>query len=145
MNSLAHPVRNKYLSAGLWLAQFAAALVFLASGLAKLFTPMPELAAMMTWPGEYPEAFVRGIGLVDLAGGVGLLLPSLTRIRPRLSVLAAFCCVQLQLLAIGFHAMRGELTVLPLNFVLLPLCMLVLWGRGRWLPVMPRATRRSAA
>ncbi len=44
---------------------------------------------MMAWTGEYPEAFVRIIGLIDLAGGLGMLLPSLTRIMPRLTVIAA--------------------------------------------------------
>lgn len=145
MTSLLRPIQSRYLSAGLWLAQIFVVVVFIASGLAKLFTPLPELAAMMTWPGEYPVAFVRFIGLVDLTGGLGLLLPSLTRIRPRLSVLAAFCCVVLQILAIGFHASRGEFAVLPLNFVLLPLCVLVLWGRGRRLPILPRAATAPQA
>lgn len=138
MSSLAPPAPGNSLRASLWLAQILVALVFVASGLAKLFMPMPELAAMMRWPGEYPAAFVRCIGVVDLAGGIGILLPSALRIRPRLTVLAAFGCVVLQGLAIGFHASRGEWKVLPLNAVLLPLCVFVLWGRGKRPPVMPR-------
>ena len=139
MNSAANPVPNKKLSAAIWLAQIVVALVFAASGLTKLFMPLAELAAMMTWPGDYPAPFVRIIGLVDLLGALGLLLPALTRIRPRLGVLAAFCCVLLQVLAIAFHASRGEFTVLPLNFVLLPLCVLVLWGRAGRMAIGPRA------
>ena len=138
MSSLASPAPGNSLRASLWLAQSLVALVFVASGLAKLFMPMPELTAMMRWPGEYPAAFVRGIGVIDLAGGLGILLPSALRIRPRLTVLAALGCVVLQGLAIGFHASRGEWTVLPLNLVLLPLCVFVLWGRGKRLPVTPR-------
>ncbi|EEF26752.1 conserved hypothetical protein, partial [Ricinus communis] len=83
---------SRYLSAGLWFAQFAVAIVFAASGLFKLFMPIPELAAMMTWPGDYPSSFVRAIGVVDLLGAAGVLLPSLTRIRPQVAVVAAACC-----------------------------------------------------
>jgi len=43
--------------------------VFTAAGLVKLLTPIPQLAAMMPWTGEHSEAFVRTIGLIDLAGG----------------------------------------------------------------------------
>jgi uncharacterized membrane protein YphA (DoxX/SURF4 family) len=134
MSTLA-PAPGKYLSAGVWLAQILVSLVFIASGLTKLLTPMPELAAMMRWPGEYPEPFVRFLALVDLAGGLGILLPSLIPFRPRLTVLASLCCIVLQILAIGFHASRGEFAVLPLNLVLLPLCVFVLWGRGRRVPI----------
>lgn len=138
MTSFLRSTDNRFLFASVWLAQIAVALVFAASGLTKLFMPIAELTAMMTWPGEYPLPFVRGIGVVDLLGAAGVLLPSLTRIRPRLAVLAAACCVLLQMLAIGFHASRGEFSVLPLNLVLLPLCVLVLWGRGKRMPITER-------
>lgn len=129
---------NRYLFVGLWLAQIIVALVFAASGLTKVFIPIAELTRMMTWPGDYPLAFVRTLGLVDLAGAVGMLLPSLTRVYPQLAVLAAGCCTLLQILAIGFHASRGEFSVLPLNLALLPMCILVLWGRGKRMPVRGR-------
>lgn len=62
------------------------------------------------------------------------VLPALLRIRPRLSVLAAVGIIVLQLLAMGFHLMRGETMVLPLNVVLLVLAAFVLWGRTRAVP-----------
>nr|WP_315394562.1 DoxX family protein [uncultured Duganella sp.] len=142
MSTSTLPAPGKYLSAGLWAAQTLVALVFIASGLTKLLTPIAQLVAMMAWTGEYPLAFVRGIGLVDIAGGLGILLPSLTRILPRLTVLAALCSVVLQVLAIGFHASRGEFEALPLNFVLLPLCLFVLWGRAKRAPIGPRGAAR---
>ncbi len=124
---------------GLWVAQVLVALAFGGIGLMKLTTPLPELAAMMKWPGEYSPAFVRFIGMVDLLGGIGILLPALTRILPRLSVFAALGCAVLQGLAIGFHLSRGEASVLPLNFVLLALSIFVLWGRSRKVPITLRA------
>jgi hypothetical protein len=123
---------------GLWIAQALVFVLFSAAGLTKLFTPIPTLAGMMPWTGELPVAFVRFIGLIDLAGGVGILLPALTRIKPGLTVLAALGCTALQVCALIFHLSRGEASVTPLNVVLLALCAFVLWGRSRKAPIQPR-------
>jgi uncharacterized membrane protein YphA (DoxX/SURF4 family) len=141
MTTLTSPSRapaGSALRIGLWVAQALLAVVFIGSGVTKFFTPIPDLSQMMPWTGELPMAFVRFIGLVDFAGGVGILLPSLTRVQPRLTVLAALGCTVLQVLAIGFHLSRDEAMVLPLNFVLLPLAAFVLWGRGKRVPISPR-------
>ena len=95
----------------------------------KATRPIPVLAQMMKWPGDYPAPFVRFIGTVDVLGGLGLVLPLLTGVLVWLSPLAALCLVLLQLLAIGFHLKRGELQVLPMNVVLLLLAAFVAWGR----------------
>ena len=129
---------SKPLRIALWIAQGLVTVVFCMSGVTKLATPIPDLAAMMPWTGEVSSGFVRFIGLVDLAGGIGILFPALTRIQPRLTVLAALGCVVLQVLAFGFHASRGEFAVLPMNVVLLALSAFVLWGRGKKAPVAPR-------
>lgn len=130
---------GKLFVASLWLAQLIVAALFCMSGVMKISTPIPELAAMMPWTGQLPATFVRIIGLIDLAGGVGILLPALTRIKPQLTVAAALGCVVLQALAFGFHATRGEYDVLPLNVVLFALSAFVLWGRGKAAPIAPRA------
>jgi hypothetical protein len=129
---------GRALRIGLWVAQGLIFFVFASAGLVKLLTPIPQLAAMMPWAGQYSEAFVRSIGLIDLAGGIGILLPALTRILPRLTVLAALGCTVLQMFALVFHISRGEAAVTPLNFVLLALSLFVLWGRGRKAPIAPR-------
>ncbi|XAH21716.1 DoxX family protein [Xylophilus sp. GW821-FHT01B05] len=131
-----HP--PKVLRASLWGAQFVLAGLFLFSAFMKLATPFPELARMMPWTGELPQTFVRFIGLVDLAGGLGILLPSLTRVLPRLTVLAALGCTVLQVFAIVFHVSRGEAPMIVLNIPMLALALFVLWGRARKAPVLPR-------
>jgi hypothetical protein len=50
----------------------------------KLFMPVETLAGMWVWPGQVPAAFLRTMGAIDLAGGLGVLLPALTRIKPGL-------------------------------------------------------------
>ena len=127
------------LRGGLWLAQIVISFLFCYSGYMKLMVPLPVLAKMgMIWPSQVSPAFLTFIGLVDMAGGIGILLPALTRIKPRLTVLAALGCSVLQVLAILFHVSRGEFSVLPLNVVLLALSLFVLWGRGRRAPIVAR-------
>ncbi len=130
---------GKALRIALWVAQALVAVMFVASGFTKLATPIAELSAMMPWTGQVSPAFVRFIGLVDLAGGIGILLPALTRIQPRLTVLAALGCVVLQVFAFGFHFYRGEFAVLPVNLVLLALSAFVFWGRSKKAPIQPRS------
>ena len=126
------------LRVGIWVAQFVLAALFILSAFMKIATPIPELAKMMPWTGQHSELFVRFIGVVDLVGGLGLLLPALTRIKPQLTVLAALGCSVLQVLAMIFHLSRGEASVIPLNIVLLSLSLFVLWGRARKAPILPR-------
>ncbi|MGY8637683.1 DoxX family protein [Bradyrhizobium sp. 14AA] len=129
---------GRALRIGLWAAQVLVAFVFISAGLYKLLTPIPQLAAAMPWAGQYSETFVRAIALVDLAGGIGILLPALTRILPRLTVLAALGCAVLQVFALVFHISRGEAAVTPLNIVLLALALFVLWGRNSKATITPR-------
>ena len=122
----------------LWVAQALLFFAFTSAGLVKLLTPIPQLAAMMPWAGEYSPTFVHIIALIDLAGGIGILLPALTRIMPSLAVLAALGCTVLQVFAMVFHLSRGEAPVLPVNVLLLALAVFVLWGRARKAPILAR-------
>jgi uncharacterized membrane protein YphA (DoxX/SURF4 family) len=132
------PVAGKPIRFGLWTAQLLMALLYVYSGVMKFSTPIPQLAQMMPWTGDVPETFVRAIGAVDFAAGVGLVLPALTRILPGLTPLAAAGSTLLQVLAFGFHTSRGEYAVLLLNVILLALSVFVLWGRTKKAPILPR-------
>lgn len=126
------------LSVTLWVVQILLALMFIASGLWKLLTPIEQLAESFPWVGEVSAVLVRGTSLLDVVGGLGLLLPSVTRIRPRVAVAAAIGCAALQLGAIVFHVSRGEVADIPFNLVLLTLALFVAWGRNTADPVAPR-------
>lgn len=113
-----------------WVASGLLALAYLLIGIMKTFRPIPDLAKMMIWPGDVPAALVRFIGIVEMAGAVGLILPVLTGILARLTPLAAAGLSLVQVLGIGFHARRGETAkTLPINLVLLALSLFILWGR----------------
>lgn len=120
---------SKRMNIGLWLAQWLLALVFVGTSFWKVLTPIPKLAAMIAWAGHVSPAFLYFTAAVDLAGGVGLVVPTLTRIKPRLTALAALGCAALQLCAIVFHGSRGEMANTPFNFLLVGLSLFVAWGR----------------
>jgi len=79
------PSSGRGVNVMLWIAQILVSVTFIFSGYLKFTTPIPELAKMIPWAGQLPMAFVRFIGLVDFTGGIGILLPALTRIKPRLT------------------------------------------------------------
>lgn len=126
------------LQVGLWIAQILVGVPFMLLGFMKLTTPIPKLAGTFPWTGQLPESFVRCIGVIDIAGGLGMLLPALTRVKPKLTVWAALGCSVLQVCAIVFHTLRGEISATPGNYVFLGLSLFVLWGRMRRAPIPPR-------
>ena len=127
----------KALRIALWVAQALLALTLLPTGVLKLALPIPTLAALWPWAGEHP-ALVRATGGADVLGGLGLLLPALTRIRPALTVPAALGCALLQVCAIGFHLARGEAANTPFNGFVLALALFVAWGRWTKAPLAAR-------
>jgi uncharacterized membrane protein YphA (DoxX/SURF4 family) len=72
-------------SRALWVAQVLLAVLFLWAGGFKLIASAEQMAG----PGAPPAAFLRFIGVVELLGALGLILPGLTGIRPGLTPLAA--------------------------------------------------------
>jgi uncharacterized membrane protein YphA (DoxX/SURF4 family) len=133
--------RGRALHVGLWVAQLALAFLFAAAGFTKVTQPIADLHERMPWTADVPLALIRFIGAAELAAALGLLLPAATRIRPRLTPLAALGLVTLMLLAAGFHLARHERHVLPANFVLGAVAAFVAWGRLRKAPIAARESQ----
>lgn len=104
----------------------------------KLVTPVPDLAAKMPWMGQVSRGFLYMTAVFDLLGGLGVLLPSITRIKPGLTVLAAAGCAALMACAIVFHFSHGEGANTWFNFLLAALSLFVAWGRRTRAPIAPR-------
>ena len=134
-----NPTRNKGLHVALWITQALLALVFGMAGLMHETKPIAELSKTMGWTANAPEALVRFIGLAELAGALGLILPGLTRIKPGLTAWAATGLAIMMVLAGFVHISRGETSKLPLIVVLGGLAAFVAWGRFRKVPIAPRA------
>ena len=131
--------RRKVLHNTLWVVQILLALGFGIAGVTKLGQPIEVLAKMMGWPGDVPPALVRFIGLSELAGAIGIVVPAAVHIRPRLTAWAATGLFGIMLLAALFHLSRGEAQFVPVNIVLGGLAAFVAWGRFWKVPIAPRA------
>lgn len=119
----------------LWVVQTIVGVPFVLFGGMKVSQPIAQLSAMMPWTGQLPEHVVRSLGVVDIAGGLGLLLPGLIGIKPDLTRAAAIGVIALQLCATVFHLSRGEAGMVPLNIVFIALVGFILWGRSTRAPL----------
>jgi uncharacterized membrane protein YphA (DoxX/SURF4 family) len=128
------------LNIALWLVQLLLAAAFIISGYMKLMTPIEELvAANMAWTGDVPSMLVRFIGMAELAGAVGVMLPALLRIAPGLTPMAAVGLLTIMVLATLFHLTRGEYQGMVITLVLGLLAAFVAWGRLVRAPIPRRA------
>lgn len=128
---------NKALHIGLWVVQALLAVAFGMAGVMKTFTSLDELAQTLPWVTS-AGSLVRFIGIAELLGAIGLILPAATRIKPVLTPLAAIGIATIMVLASAFHVYRGEAPAIPVNFVLGGLAVFVAWGRFRGAPILPR-------
>lgn len=122
---------------GLWVAQVLLAALFLYAGITKATQPPETLAAMgWDWALTLPAAFIVFLGIMEILGAIGIVLPAATRILPILTPMAALGMAIVQVSAMVLHGMRGESIVL--NLALLALALFVLWGRTRKAPIAGR-------
>jgi uncharacterized membrane protein len=95
----------------------------------KLFQPIEKLAAMWPWTGQVSNSLVKFTGVVDLLGGLGLVLPMLLKIKPRLTYFAALGIILLMVAASIFHISRGEGGQIAPNIIIALMAGFVAWGR----------------
>jgi hypothetical protein len=123
----------------LWIVQGLLGLFFvLGSGAPKLFLPLETLPMPMPIP--LPAAFLRFIGVAEVLGGLGLILPGLLRIRPGLTPLAAAGLVLVTIGATVYQLMAGQPESALFATGVGLLCAFVAYGRWKLAP-----HRRSAS
>lgn len=118
-----------------WMVQVLVALVFIYAGYIKLIQPISELSNTIPWTADVYTWFVRFIGLVDLIGGLGLLLPSVLRIQPHYAYCAAWSLCGVMILAMAFHLFRGEYDGIAVNVVLFGMLYFIGWARYKKFPI----------
>jgi uncharacterized membrane protein YphA (DoxX/SURF4 family) len=112
----------------LWIVQVLLALVFAAAGSMKLFA-FDQLAASVPALADQ-HGLVTFIGIAELAGAIGLILPRLTGTFPVLTAWAAVGLATIMVLATGLHLMHREFSLVVVTVILLALAAFVVYGRG---------------
>jgi hypothetical protein len=122
----------------LWIIQTLLALLFLFAGGSKLVMPIAEMTKQIQLPG----LFLRFIGVAEIFGAVGLILPGLLRIRPGLTPLAGagLAIITIGATVITLQAGQGPMALIPLVVALLS--AFVAYSRWRLAP-FPSAERSS--
>lgn len=120
----------------LWILQVLLGLLFLFSGVMKFVMSVEEMNSQ--GPVVLPGLFLHFIGVCEILGGLGLILPSLLRIQPRLTPLAAvgLAIIMVGATVIGLMGPMPAAAVFP--FIVGLLCIFVAYGRWRLRPIPSR-------
>jgi hypothetical protein len=114
-----------------WIVAGPLAAFYLYGGGLKAVRSRERLRPMMGWVDSIPLPAVRAIGLTELLGATGLVLPPLTGIAPWLSLAAAIGFVLLQIGAIRVHVNHGDRQVV-LNLTLATAAAVTAWPATTW-------------
>ncbi len=115
-----------------WIVAGLLALFYLYAGGLKVARSQEQLRPMMGWVDRVPMPLVRVIGVLEILGALGLILPPLTGIAVALALVAAIGLVLIQVGGIITHLSRGEVKVLGLNVALLILAAVAVWLATSW-------------
>lgn len=116
------------MSVFLWIVQAILAAIFAMSGLAKAIQPMDKLTGKYPWTQDFSPAAVRSIGVLELLGAIGLIVPAATEIAPVLTPIASTGLAIMMVLATTVHLRRKE-PGLAVTATLFTLTALVTWER----------------
>jgi uncharacterized membrane protein len=111
-----------------WIVSALLAFIFIGSGCMKLLSF--EQYAQMAPALADQRALVTFIGICELAGAVGLILPRLSGIAPVLSSWAAVGLATIMVLATGFHLVHGEYSHVVVTVIIFALAAFVAYGLG---------------
>lgn len=130
------PPRSSRANLRLWVIQVLLAIVFLFTGGSKMAMPRDVLAAQSHLPGS----FMKFIGVCEILGALGLILPGLLHVWQRLTPLAAACLIVIMIGATVSTAIMLP-AALPLPVIVGLLAAYVAYGRWRLAPLDAPAQR----
>jgi putative oxidoreductase len=129
--------QSKALHIALWILQGLLALAFGVAGFMKTTAPIEQLALNgMSFVNHYGVGMVRFIGISELLGAIGLILPAALRIKPILTPLAAVGFAIIMILATFYHLSQSEPIVATI--ILFALASFVAWGRFLKAPIQAK-------
>jgi uncharacterized membrane protein YphA (DoxX/SURF4 family) len=111
----------------LWILQGVLAVMFLLAGGSKLVMSAEQMAA--PGPIQLPVMFIRFIGVCELLGGIGMVVPWLSGIAPGLTPLAGAGLVVIMIGATVVNLVDGPQAFAAVTIVLGALAATVAWQR----------------
>lgn len=138
METTTVPKTNKTINIVLWVAQVLLAGMFAMAGFTKVSMSIPEVIANVPALEGMAGGLIRFIGASELLGAIGLILPALTRIQPKLTAYAGIGLATIMVLAAIVHGTRGEFPMIGMNAVLAALALFVAWGRLKKAPILSK-------
>ncbi|MGP2439253.1 DoxX family protein [Streptomyces sp. JW3] len=120
------------MTAAYWIVAGLLAAFYLYGGGVKVVRSRDRLRPMMAWVDSMPMRAVRAIGVMEVLGAAGLILPPLTGIAPWLALAAAIGFVLLQLAATRVHLRMGDRQI-ALNLTLVLTAAATVWPATVWL------------
>ena len=122
------------MTVALWIVQGLLALLFLFAGVMKFIMTVEEMTKEIPLPG----AFLRFIGVAEILGAIGLILPGLLRVKPGLTPLAAAGLTIIMIGATVITLTTGAVATALFNLVVGILAVFVAYGRWRLAPLEAR-------
>lgn len=121
----------------LWVLQWLFGVYFVAIGILHFIVP-EGLPAPMEWMYDLSDTLHVVVGIAEILGGLGLILPSITRIQPQLTVYAAVGLLLVMVGAVVYHVDRGESQSVVTNVFIGAVLAFIAYGRSRLAPIAPR-------
>lgn len=109
----------------LWITAILLALVYLGSGGVKVVRSRAQLEGRMSWVKGATNWQVKAVGVLEVLGALGVILPLATGIAPVVTAIAALCLALVQVVAIPVHLRIRDTRSLPVNVLLLLLAVAV--------------------
>ncbi|WP_255794998.1 DoxX family protein [Mycobacteroides abscessus] len=124
------------MNVALWISASVLAALFFGVGALKLVRSRQELATSgMGFAEQFSPVSVKLIGIAEIFGAVGLIVPALTHLKPELVPAAAIALALLMIGAAAVHFVRKEPANVVVNAVLFLLAAFVAWGRSGSYPL----------
>lgn len=122
----------------LWVLQILMGVYFFAIGVIHFVIP-PGLPDAMAWMYDLSPVLHYFSGTAEILGGLGLILPSVTKIKPKLTPLAGAGLVIVMIGAAFWHLNRGEAMNITLNVVNALVLAFIAYGRWKLKPIEEKA------
>ena len=118
------------MNTALWIVQGLLAAMFTFAGITKSTQPREKLMKQFPWVNDFSMGTVRFIGLSELLGAIGLIVPWLTGIIPILTPVSAVGFCLIMVLATNLvHLKKSEYKGIATNVVIFLMAAFVAYGR----------------